>query len=130
METDFTNQETFVCYSCLQPNEIDRNICKFCNAPISQNSSNDPLQIAYGEGMVYRKATESKPKMIIVLGIWLLFFPAFIFGAYTAIETVLTQSGSVGFVLFWLMFAIAVFSFVMLYKVTKNYLYFEETPRN
>ncbi len=130
METGMMDQKTFVCFSCMQPNEFGQNFCKFCNTPISQNSSNDPIQIALGEGMTYRKATESKPKPIVVFGIWLLFFPLFVVCSYVAIETIFILNGSVGFVLFWLMFIVAGFSFLMVYKVTKNYLYFEENKRD
>jgi hypothetical protein len=130
METELMEQKTFVCFSCMQPNESGRDICKFCNTPISQTSSNDPLQIAFGEGLAYRKAAIGKPKPIVVFGIWLLFLPMFVFCSYTAVETAFTATGSVGFVLFWVMLTVAGFRFLMLYRVTRNYLYFEENKRD
>jgi hypothetical protein len=129
------NEPTFVCFSCMRPNEFGRQYCKFCNAPISQTSSSDPLQIAYGEGMAYRKAAEGKPKFVVVLGVWIIFFPTLIVSAVSAFDIMTYGEGTSGFLLFWVTFLLAVFCSVMVYRVTKNYIFLdkishEETAEN
>jgi hypothetical protein len=125
MGSEVYNERTFVCFSCMQPNEFENRFCKFCNAPISQYSSNDPLQIAFNEGMTYRKAVEAKPKFIIFFGFWVLFLPVLLASIAILVETVSSGKGTVAFVLFWLSIAVGGFSFVMIFRVTKNYFYYE-----
>ena len=122
MNEEILKSETFACFSCMQPNEFGTKFCKFCNAPISQTSSSDPLQIAYGEGMAYRKAVEGKPRLLVVIGVWIMFFPTMIVSFFLGLETLLNGYGSMGFVIFWIMFLLTAFSLVMIYRVTKNYI--------
>jgi hypothetical protein len=130
MESEVLNERTFVCFSCMQPNEFENRFCKFCNAPISQYSSNDPLQIAYNEGMTYRKAVEAKPKLIIIFGVWVLFLPVLLGSIAILFETISSGKGAVAFVFFWLSIAVGGFSLVMIYRVTKNYFYYQEKLQN
>lgn len=126
MDEEILDVETFACFSCMRPNEYYRKICKFCNAPISQTSSSDPLQMAYGEGMAYRKAAEGKPKLLVVVGVWIIFFPTFIIAAFSVLDTVMYGAGTMGLVLFWVMLVVGGFCSVMLYRVTRNYFAMEE----
>ncbi len=130
MNEQISDVRTFVCFSCMQPNEYDRQFCKFCNAPISQTTSNDPLQIAYGEGLAYRKAMEGKPKPIVVVGVWIIFFPTFVVSALAVLATLVDGGGTMGFILFWIMFIVAAFCFTMLYRVTKNYVSMEKVEHS
>jgi hypothetical protein len=93
-------------------------------APIGAFSNLDPIQTARSEGAVFSKAAATRPKPIVLIGVWVMFLPAFLAGLAVAISVALQDagSGSSGFVFFWIGMAIAVFSFVMLYKVTRNYL--------
>jgi hypothetical protein len=125
MGSEVYNERTFVCFSCMQPNEFENRFCKFCNAPISQYSSNDPLQIAYNEGMTYRKAVEAKPKFIILFGVWVIFLPVFLTSIAIVAGTIATGKGTDAFIVFWLSIAVGGFSLVMIYRVTKNYFFYE-----
>ncbi len=71
-----------------------------------------------------QKPQRARPKPIVLIGVWVMFLPGFLAGLAVAISVALQDagSGSSGFVFFWIGMAIAVFSFVMLYKVTRNYL--------
>ena len=130
MNEQISDVRTFVCFSCMQPNEYGRQFCKFCNAPISQTTSNDPLQIAYGEGLAYRKAIEGKPKLIVVIGVWIIFFPTFVVSALAVLAELIDGHGTMGFVLFWFMFVIAAFCFVMIYRITKKYISMDKYEHN
>ena len=131
METDVLDNkiltsETFVCFSCMRPNDADARFCQYCNTPISQGSSNDPLQLAHTEGLIYRRAVESKPKLVVVLGVWIIFFPGVIASLIGVPLIAFEGQGTIGFVLFWLGIITGGFSFLMLYKVTKNYFFFDD----
>lgn len=120
-----TEKNASICISCMQPNEWEAAYCMNCNTPMNLSNSNDPIQRLPAEGYAYRKAAEMKPNIVVLIGVWLLFLPAFIFSGLSAIALILGYSGggADSFVWFWVSIAIAVFSFVMLYKVTSNYCF-------
>ena len=118
--------KTFVCFSCMQPNEVGDKVCIYCDAPISETLSTDPLQVAYGKGRNYRRAVIGKPKPIVVLGVWLAFLPTFVVSLGVVLETLFNRSGTTGIILFLITFFLTVFSAGMLYRVTKNYFFLEK----
>jgi hypothetical protein len=89
------------------------------------SDSNDPIQRLSAEGYAYRKAAEMKPNIVVLIGVWLLFLPTFVFCSLNAIALILgfAGGGAENFVWFWVFVATAGFSFIMLYKVSKNYFY-------
>ena len=70
------------------------------------------------------KATEIRPKPIVVIGVWILFLPFLVGSMAVAIDILLKGSGSgaVGFVFFWIGVGLSVLSLAFLIKVTGNYL--------
>ncbi|HEV8158415.1 MAG TPA: hypothetical protein VGP58_05250 [Pyrinomonadaceae bacterium] len=74
------------------------------------------------EGAVYAKAVEVKPNIVVVVGVWLLFFPILIVSLPSAISVIFEDGGGTpSFVIFWILIIITIFSGTMLYKVTRNY---------
>ena len=123
--------EGMVCPSCaafIGPNET---FCPACRAPVSLLANTDPIQRIQTEGFLYSRAVESRPKVVILVCVWLTFLPiAAISGGWLVI--LLTDglgSGGTGFVLFWIMAAACVFSVAMLYRITKNYLKYKPEMR-
>ena len=84
----------------------------------------DPMGQIQAEGFALRQATTGKPNLVVVIGIWLLFFPVLIaFGLIVAIEVKLGFSWSgTELVELAMPILIALFSTVLLYKTTANYL--------
>lgn len=115
-------KETVVCVSCLAPNDAENDFCDECGTPISTTSTLDPLKTIRSEGVLFDKAaTTSKPKFIILLGIWILFFPALLAGAFLLFTTVIMGAGFGGFLSFWISVGLILMSLIILYRVTRNY---------
>ncbi|MFO1476895.1 MAG: zinc ribbon domain-containing protein [Verrucomicrobiota bacterium] len=66
-------REQQLCVSCMAPNEPEAHFCVQCGAPLSSYASTGPFESLFAEGSVYRKAAERPQKLIVVLGIWVLF---------------------------------------------------------
>ncbi len=114
--------EIIACMSCLAPNDEFADFCEKCGTPLSTSSTLDPLKVIRTEGFVVGKATTiQRPKFIILLGIWVLFFPTLLPSIFMAISQVMYGAEFAGFVFFWAAVAWSVFVSVVLYRVTKNY---------
>jgi hypothetical protein len=78
---------------------------------------------ARAAGFVFRRAVEGRPKLIVVLGIWLYFFPAFLVNLQLLAAILSGDFGGLrGLVLVWLALAGATVCASMLYRVTRNYV--------
>ena len=114
-----------VCPRCLLRNLPSAAFCKDCGAPIGMVSTVDPLQHILAEGFAYRSAVDGPPRLMIVVGIWLLFGPT----VFTTIFMLFDGSlDSAPQRLFWLLFAAA--SIVILYRTTKNYIIKSRAAKN
>jgi len=119
---DQSRQNTILCLSCMKENNSAATFCRFCNAPLGLADNPDHLQKIAMEGAVYAKAVEVKPNIVILVGVWLLFFPILIVSLPSAISVMREGGGGTSsFVIFWILIITAVFSGTMLYKVTRNY---------
>jgi len=95
--------------------------CPECGSPVGARATLDPIQIIQTDGFLLHKALK-RPKLIVLLGIWILHLPVLMIGVYFAIHLILNGSGWADFVFFWGAIVLAYIGFVILYKVTKNYL--------
>jgi hypothetical protein len=116
-------EEEMICPSCLGLNPPEARYCAHCHAPLSSTVMLDPIGQIQAQGFAFRQATAGKPNLIIVVGIWLLFFPVVISAGIVivlAFTGLFSWSGNV-----LLEFAaptlIAAASVVLLYKTTMNY---------
>jgi len=109
--------EQQLCVSCLTPNDPAAHFCLKCGAPLSSYASTGPFESLFAEGSVYRSAAERPQKLIVVLGIWL------IFGMMTLAGVLLIVTGRATGLVYsiggGIMLAIAP---VMIWKTTRNYL--------
>lgn len=120
---DQSQQNTILCLTCMKENNGAATYCRFCNAALGLTDNPDHLQKLAMEGAVYAKAVEVKPNIVILVGVWLLFFPILVFSLPSAISVMFEGGGGTeSFVIFWLLIIIAIFSGTMIYKVTRNYL--------
>jgi len=113
-----------VCPECGSRVGSDRDICPICNAAIGIAGNLDPMSAIQGEGRALVKATEGRPKFIVVFGVWLIFLPMLIGSAAVSFDVVSTGTGSgaSGFIFFWGGIALSIMSAAFLFKVTRNYL--------
>jgi hypothetical protein len=115
-------RETILCVSCMKENDKNAVYCRYCNAAAGLTNNPDPLQRLAHEGAVYSRAVERKPNRIVLIGVWLLFFPVLVFCAISAVSLAVGgEAGSLSFVLFWVLIIVSFFSLTMIYKVTRNY---------
>ena len=119
---DSSEKDLTVCASCLAQNYESASHCQNCGYQLDSTSTLDPLKTIQAEGFMLRKATEGKPKFIVVLGIWIMFLPFLAAGIALAISQIFDGSGFAGFVFFWLGVGLAYVGFIMLYRTTLNYM--------
>lgn len=81
----------------------------------------DPVQAIQTEGFLFRKALESRPKLIVLLGIWILHLPVLVVGIGVAVYLLLHLQRPSDFVFIFAMSGLAYYAFVVLYRITKNY---------
>lgn len=115
--------ESQLCVSCLFPNLKMASVCKRCGVSLSAISTIGPLEQAYAEGHAFRQAVEGRPKFVVLVGIWLLFFPVFLLAL-----VLMFTPGAGGLAPFFLGGALALFCLVMLYRSTRNF--FKHAPIN
>jgi len=114
------DEEQQLCISCLAPNEPEAHFCKKCGAPLDSYSATAPFERTLAQGYAFRAAVTGKPRLIVVIGMWILFFPAVcvgIIGLYAA----LTRQTPLQFSLISLV--IGCIGSILIYKTTKNYFF-------
>lgn len=115
-------KETITCPACQTPNSLVAAFCRKCGYPLGAVSNLDPMQTIQAEGHLFRKATEGRPTPIVVIGIWICFLPCLVFSVYAALRFILNPRGFSEFFFFWALVALSYAAFVILYRVTKNFL--------
>jgi hypothetical protein len=95
--------------------------CHRCGTPIGTTATLDPLHVIQAEGHLLRKAIEGRPKLVVLVGVWLLFLPALVVSALYAVNLITAHSSRADFVFFWCSVGLAYLSVVILWRVTKNY---------
>lgn len=117
-------ESMIVCPECGGRVGSDRVACPICNAPIGVSGNLDPMAAIRGEGRALVRATEIKPKFIVVFGVWLIFLPMLIGSVALSFDVISTGTGSgaSGFIFFWGGVGLSILSAAFLFKVTKNYL--------
>jgi len=73
------------------------------------------------QGFMLRKAIDSRPKPIVLIGVWILFLPALVVSICMAVYLITQQHGLGYFVFFWLSIGLIYISFRILFQVTRNY---------
>ena len=82
-----------------------------------------PLDAALASGFMWRGAVRGRPKPIVFLGVWMLFFPSLLWNLLVALS-ILTfgMTGPALLAMLWFTVAYAAVAFRMLYQVTRNYV--------
>ena len=114
--------KTSTCLSCLTVNKGSASFCDKCGAPVSATATVDPVQTIQTEGFLLRKSLEGRPKLIVLLGIWILHLPVLVVCAGSAIYLLFDLRGSAELVFVLAFAALACYAFIVLYRITKNYL--------
>jgi|JI10StandDraft_1071094.scaffolds.fasta_scaffold844620_1 hypothetical protein len=78
------SDEQQLCVRCLAPNYPSAHFCVQCSAPLSGYASTGPFEQVFAQGAVYREAAQHPKKLIVVIGVWLIFGMMFLGGAFLA----------------------------------------------
>ncbi|MBC8002376.1 MAG: hypothetical protein H7X97_07285 [Opitutaceae bacterium] len=116
-EPSTESDEQQLCTSCLCPNEPLANFCIQCGAPISSYAATGPFEHLFAEGHMYRQAVERPHRLIVVLGIWLM-FGMMALGGIGIIA--MGRTSTIGYSIVGA-FLLAI-SLMMIWKTTRNYL--------
>src|SRR5258705_6327948 len=73
LASDAEGVERELCRICLEPNVPGATFCKDCGAPLSSYAATGPFESLFTEGHVYRQAAEHPQKLIVLLGMWVIF---------------------------------------------------------
>jgi hypothetical protein len=110
-------KENSLCTACLEANPQGEHFCQKCGAPLSSYATTAPLEQIYSLGWMYRRALSQPVRPIVLLGIWLIIGPTFLWSIW---HIVWSDER------FWLNIIIAVFwaglSGMILYRITKNFI--------
>jgi hypothetical protein len=119
IETDKHSEPhgSVVCPKCLRSNSTTAAFCADCGAPIGMVAAVDPIQQIHAEGFAYRSAVDGPPKLIILIGMWLLFGPLALMG-----PTLLIDGASNGIPKAILFNILSACSAIILYRTTRNYI--------
>lgn len=123
------DSEEIVCPSCTHSCPGDAHFCPHCRSPISSYAATGPFESIFAEGAAYRRAVSSPTKPIILVGVWLIFFPFACSGIFAAVFLIKTLIGS-GFTnihredLYLMIWGLALgpIGAFALYQTTRNYI--------
>jgi len=111
-----------LCLGCLFPNEPMANFCAQCGAPLTSYAATGPFEHLFAEGHTYRQAAERPRKLIVVLGIWLIFGGLGLSGImllFLDLPRVRVNNGIFGILMGAFLLAVSV---AIIWKTTHNYL--------
>ena len=109
--------EKQLCVSCLASNDPAAHFCIKCGAPLSSYASTGPFESLFAEGSVYRQAAERPQKLVVVLGVWLIFGIMALVGVVFIAKF---QNEGLEYVITGTL--ILLVSLAMILKTTRNYL--------
>ena len=128
LATDETSEgELIVCPSCLHNNAQSRGLCEKCGIPIGKYTPFLLFEQTLATGACYRNATSNPRKLIVVIGMWILFLPAVFSALYFLsiasahlFRSEVFSAEDTSFVI-W-PFLYGSLSTVILYRTTRNYV--------
>ena len=111
-----------LCVRCVAPNDPGSHFCVQCGAPLSPYASTGPFESVFAEGAVYREAAQHPTKLIVVLGMWLIFGTMFCVGVFIALIAFDLPGRALG-----ALFSVG--SLIMLWRTTRSYIARPRPPR-
>lgn len=114
------SDEMQLCISCLSSNFPDAHFCEKCGAPLDFYSATAPLERIHAQGFAFRSAVIGRPRLVVVIGMWILFMPGvLVFILRSGILLLDRRQPSYEDLI---SFLYAVFGVLITYRVTKNYM--------
>lgn len=117
-------EERELCRACLAPNPPGATFCRDCGAPLSSYAATGPFESLFAEGHVYRSAVERPHKLIVLLGVWVIFG---LLAAGGLMLLLLAREGR-SFIAFLIAAFMLLASVVILWRTTRNFLRSRNQP--
>ena len=106
-----------ICRSCQALNASFETVCDECGGPLGATRTLD--QSPAGDSHL-RKARRLKP--LVLLGIWMIFFPMFLSNAYAAFYWATHRHGTLAeFIFFWGATGLTLLSFCVLFWASRKF---------
>jgi hypothetical protein len=122
MEAQSQPQSYVICPTCQALNGRFETVCDECGASIGDTSTLDPDPTIPAQSLPPKKLA-SRLRPIVLIGIWIIFLPAFVSNTYAAILWATHHHRRLAeFIFFWGAVGLAFLSLVMLYWATKKYV--------
>jgi hypothetical protein len=115
--SDHGAEEQELCVQCMTGNRPGSHFCRNCGAPLSSYAATGPFESLFAEGHLYRRAAEQPQRLIVVVGIWVIFGLAAAGGTLMAVMT--WDTGNPFELLVGL--GLTAVSVLLIWKTTKNY---------
>ncbi len=109
-----------LCPACLAELTAGCGFCPQCAAPVTPTVAISPFERIFSEGYIYRQAVAAPRKLIVVIGIWLVFLPVFLSGVMMLVRHAFFREMPMLHV-FGAVFATLIGG-LGLFQVTRNYL--------
>src|SRR5688572_29783793 len=121
--------ERFVCSSCGHLVEIGENYCDNCSAPTNSAFNLDPMTAIESEGDLFVRAAEGRQKPIVLVGSWIMFFPAIVVLVAVAFSSIFAGPGppAADLVFFAVGMLLATAFSIILFRITRNYFRSKDT---
>jgi ribosomal protein L40E len=124
--------ETVVCTGCVAINPARADYCSKCGAPLNSLLAFSPFEQTLIEGFAYRRAVEGPASRMVLVGMWVLFGPAFVIVPFLIMPDLRRIAGPSDIPVF--LFAHAesgvwvLLSALVLYRATANYFSKRKSP--
>jgi hypothetical protein len=93
-ESPEPREDVPLCPHCLKGINRFDHFCPHCGGPVTAHASVDPFGQVFSAGRAYqRAATSSRPRLIVVLGVWLIFAPQLVILLVGVVQIVLDMVG-------------------------------------
>src|SRR5436190_2190753 len=113
------------CPSCHAMTPSFETTCDECGAAISDISINDASQ---AKESVVNQTAYRLPRRSTLIGIWAIALPNVVAGPWFAFLVLKHWGGLAGFIMFWGSLGLTCLWFIILYRVTRNYFFRDQTP--
>ena len=111
------------CPGCQALNGRWETVCDECGAPVGNTAVVDQNPTITAQSVLLPKPLTSRLRLIVLIGIWIIFLPAFLSNTYAAILWATHHHRRLAeFIFFWGAVGLAFLSLVMLYWATKKYV--------
>ncbi|MBV9215312.1 MAG: hypothetical protein JO053_03975 [Acidobacteria bacterium] len=123
------SEQIAICPGCGADISTLEKYCPKCGAPTENVSNLDPASLPEAEGRAFQRAVSAPRKPIVVICVWLLFFPILVIGVMMIVQVVRdgVGTGAQNLIFFWMGVGGIVLAGNILYRVTSNYFRPPET---